>query len=312
MEIRTQPKTLVLTMVLSLGALLLFGQIAVASEVSGHVIKNLMQRLDQGFDALDEKISAIVQERHAAEEDLKRLAEEYKNENDPLRAKAIGADIIAQSAHVNNVSIREVDAYIGSLQTFVPIFDQLAREIRQHQGNNQDSRALDAYRNRFLDRIHSSAMVLSRLEKYENVKGIDQAQLGAIKKTIALIYRANRTYSKSAGHMNADEIESTRKNYELICAQMFSIKRLLGLEKVYLKMVTIEELLNVLGLKNSVLAKKSAGIRKAPLAFYDGVEERRNTLELVTQDRTAQDDGDADAGAYDATFDKILKNEHRY
>lgn len=314
MEYRyTQKAIVTLTMLLTLTHLTPFlVQNAMAREVSGTIIKGLIQQIDDGFTSLDMEISVIAQELHTAEENLKALGEEYKGEKDPLRRKAISADIIAVSAQLNKLSTQQIESYIKALEKFVPTFDQLAHEIRTHQGDSGDKAALLAFRNRFLDSIHNTANVISRLEKFGHVEGIDRAQLGAIKQTISTIYQANRTYSDSAGYMNADEIEATKNTYELIAAQMFSIKKLLGLEKTYLKTVTIKTLLEILGLKSSMLAEKSAGLKNVARDIRDSAFHRGQILKLATSNADSSASSSFTQQDDDPVFEDILNNKHRF
>ncbi|WP_415712908.1 hypothetical protein [Maridesulfovibrio sp.] len=274
-------------------------------EVSGRKIKGLVEKLDSGFTSLEESISQYAEQKADAQANFNLLRDSLKNEKDPNKKAEYKAAILKEVNNINKYAQKEVDAYIKALGSFIPTLKVLSNEIRTHQfgPDSAEAKALAGQRDRIMQGYKNNAHVLVGLQ---NLKGVDPKQLAAIKLSMGVGFNTAQAYSNGSRVMNAEAVDNMRKSYALLIGQLYSVKKLLKLERTGIKLATFQTVMNMLKDRANTLRIKGETFAGIPGAIQGEIGGRSEVLEDIIYEKNNMDSDNFGNSMENEAFQAIL------
>jgi len=267
---------------------------AQAYEMSGEIIKELMDSVDKEMTTLEEKTLDFDKEKAFLLDDLEAKAQEFYNDRDIIRKENKKIDILIINAKLNQKDIEEVEAYLGTISKIVPKLEQLKRELKSggHHELNED---FSVYRQKMGNFMTKAANILSILK--ETAPKSAQRDIEVLENNLVGILT---TWDSPLSNVetSVDQVDKTIKDLEDAHAQLIVVKNLLDQERTKLKVINYTAIANLALIRLGKGKLSGEAFLQTPINIRKGVSKRSKVTDRVLSEQTAFSVNVSEPGKY--------------
>ena len=254
-----------------------------AYEMSGEIIKELMDSVDKEMTILEEKTMDFDREKTILLDDLEAKALEFKNEREIIRKENIKVDVLITNAKLNQKDVEEVEAYLGTISKIVPKLDQLKRELNSG-GHHELKEDFKVYRKKMGNFMTKAAHILSALK--ETAPKSSQRDIEVLENNLVGILTSWDSPLSNI-ETSVDQVDKTVKDLEDAYAQLIVVKNLLDQEKTKLKVTNYTAIANLALIRLGKGRLSGEAFLQTPVNIRKGVSKRSEITNNVLGEQTA-------------------------
>jgi hypothetical protein len=254
-----------------------------AYEMSGEIIKELMDSVDKEMTILEEKTMDFDREKTILLDDLEAKALEFKNEREIIRKENIKVDVLIINAKLNQKDVEEVEAYLGTISKIVPKLDQLKRELNSG-GHHELKEDFKVYRKKMGNFMTKAAHILSALK--ETASKSSQRDIEVLENNLVGILTSWDSPLSNI-ETSVDQVDKTIKDLEDAYAQLIVVKNLLDQEKTKLKVNNYTAIANLALIRLGKGRLSGEAFLQTPVNIRKGVSKRSEITNNVLGEQTA-------------------------
>ena len=256
---------------------------AKAYEMSGEIIKELMDSMDKEMIILEKKTLDFDREKADLLNDLESEALEFRNEKDIIRKENKKVDILITNAKLNQKDVEEVKAYLGTISKIVPKLEQLKRELKSG-GHLELKEDFTVYRKKMGTFMTKAATILSVLKEtapksaQRDIKVLENNLLGVLTSWDSPL---------SNVETSVGQVDKTIRDLEDAHAQLIVVKNLLDQERTKLKVINYTAIANLALIRLGKGKLSGEAFLQTPINIRKGVSQRSKVTEEVLSEQTA-------------------------
>ena len=254
-----------------------------AYEMSGEIIKELMDSVDKEMTILEEKTLGFDREKADLLDELETKALEFKNDKDIIRKENKKVDILIINARLNQKDIEEVGAYLGTISKIVPKLEQLKRELKSG-GHLELKEDFKVYRQKMGNFMTNAANILSTLK--ETAPKSSQRDIEILENNLVGILTSWDSPMSNV-ETSVGQVDKTVKDLEDAYAQLVVVKNLLDQEKTKLKVNNYTAIANLALIRLGRGKLSGEAFLQTPVNIRKGVSKRSKITNNVLSEQTA-------------------------
>ena len=254
-----------------------------AYEMSGEIIKELMDSVDKEMTILEEKTLGFDREKADLLDELETKALEFKNDKDIIRKENKKVDILIINARLNQKDIEEVGAYLGTISKIVPKLEQLKRELKSG-GHLELKEDFKVYRQKMGNFMTNAANILSTLK--ETAPKSSQRDIEILENNLVGILTSWDSPMSNV-ETSVGQVDKTVKDLEDAYAQLVVVKNLLDQERTKLKVNNYTAIANLALIRLGRGKLSGEAFLQTPVNIRKGVSKRSKITNNVLSEQTA-------------------------
>ncbi|KPJ61798.1 MAG: hypothetical protein AMJ42_00910 [Deltaproteobacteria bacterium DG_8] len=254
-----------------------------AYEMSGEIIKELMESVDKEMSILEEKTLDFDREKAILLDELEAKAVEFKNERDIIRKENMKVDVLIINAKLNQKDIEEVEAYLGTIAKIVPKLEQLKIELNSG-GHYELKEDFEVYRQKIGNFMTKAASILSILK--ETAPKSSQRDIEILENNLVGILTSWDSPLSNV-ETSVEQVDKTVKDLEDAYAQLIIVKNLLDQERTKLKVINYTAIANLALIRLGRGKLSGEAFLQTPVNIRKGVSKRSEITDMVLAEQTA-------------------------
>jgi len=267
---------------------------AKAYEMSGEIIKELMDSVDKEMTILEKKTLDFDREKADLLDDLESEAQEFRKEKDIIRKENKKVDILITNAKLNQKDVAEVEAYLGTISKIVPKLEQLKREL-ESGGHLELKEDFTVYRKKMGTFMTKAANILSVLK--ETAPKSAQRDIEVLENNLLGVLTSWDSPLSNV-ETSVGQVDKTIRDLEDAHAQLIVVKNLLDQERTKLKVINYTAIANLALIRLGKGKLSGEAFLQTPINIRKGVSKRSKVTDEVLSEQTAFSVNTSEPGKY--------------
>jgi len=212
-----------------------------ATEVSGRIIKELVEEVDKEMTRLEDRVEGFSQKSEDLSHGLQENYNSLKATNNEMTKQKILADMLVICAKLNEQDLQEITVYKETLTALVPKMERLQGEISK-MGNMgfKHKEGFIRFRHRMGNVLTNSVRILKKLRQVTDDERLKQEFI-PIESTLVGIYKMFQSPLRP-DPVSYNQVTTSIRSMEDTFAQLTCVQKLLEQERVRLQVDNLNQL----------------------------------------------------------------------